>query len=56
MAKEKIKNLTPEDITMWVLENQNMTEFMDKLNHLTYMYSSKFKRNFIDNGEQSPGY
>jgi hypothetical protein len=51
MEEEIIKQLTLSDIVRWIVENSDDEASMDKINKLTFSFTSKYKRyTEADNG------
>lgn len=42
MSKKTLQ-ISPDDILLWILENKDNTEVMDKINWMTFPHTSKFK-------------
>ena len=40
---EFIKNMTLDDVLMWIIKNSDDTDAMDKINKLTFSFTSKYK-------------
>lgn len=44
MTEEELKKLSADDIIRWILSHCDDGEVMDKINKLTFTFTSKYKK------------
>lgn len=47
--EDKIKNLTIDEVLFWIIKNSDDTDVMDKINKMTFQFTSKYSK-WSDNG------